>query len=473
MNATAIMGSVRLAALWILLVAVYATTLSIPAQIGMDYAGAEPHHLLAAESIVADRDVDLTNEYAERAYASWYPKELKTDGQVVAGRLMEPHGVGYAVLIAPAYALGGARAVQGEMVALLAFAFVLAAALARRMVPEPWATAGAALVGLSPPALAASTTVTPGVPAAVLLSGAALCALSVRERPRLRYVFGGALLLAGLPWLGWTFVAPGVVIAWALVTWTLRERRRLAALVAGEALAASLVFYAMINDRVYGGLTPRAAGLTSLPELPFGYVERLPRLAGLWLDRDAGLLRWVPLLALVFFSAWLLYSSRRDQLARVAIARREAEACAGLLLAVVGAQLLVVALFSPGGLRGGFPGVQLVAALPAAAALTAWGLRHVPRPLAVLLALFTLGASTYLVLAERGGNLGGWLEVDTKAPWGPPIVLFPDFTGSALWPALVCLLLAAGAGFLWWRERRAAGEWRRAAAASRTSKAMH
>ena len=55
-------------------------------------------------------------------------------------------------------------------------------------------------------------------------------------------------------------MAPGAVVAWALVTWTLRERRRLAALVAGEALAASLVFYATINDRFYGGLTPRSAG---------------------------------------------------------------------------------------------------------------------------------------------------------------------------------------------------------------------
>src|SRR6478672_5310296 len=348
----------RLAGLWIVLVAAYAAMLAIPERPGLDYAGAEPHHLLAAESLVVDHDLDLRNQYRDRAYADWYPGRLRTDGRVVNGRLVEPHGVGFALLIAPAYDAGGPRAVEALMAALLALAFVLAAALARRMVPEPWATAGAALVGLSPPALAASTTVTPGVPAAVLLSGAALCALAVRERPRLRYVFGGALLLAGLPWLGWTFVAPGVVIAWALVTWTLRERRRLAALVAGEALAASLVFYAMINDRLYGGLTPRAAGLTGLPELPFGYIERLPRLAGLWLDRDAGLLRWVPLLALVFFSAWLLYSSRRDQLARVAIARREAEACAGLLLAVVGAQLLVVALFSTGGLRGGFPGVQ-------------------------------------------------------------------------------------------------------------------
>ena len=244
------------------------------------------------------------------------------------------------------------------MLALLALAFVLAAVLARRMVPEPYATAGAGLVGLSPPALAAATTITPGVPAAVLLSGAALCALAIRERPRLRFVFGGALMLAALPWLGWTFIVPGAVVAWALVVWTLRERRRLAAFVAGEALAASLVFYATINDRFYGGLTPRAAGSTELPELPLGYIERLPRLAGLWLDRDDGLLRWAPLLALVFFSGWLLYRSRRDQLARVALARREAEVCAGLLLGVIGAQLLVVALFSASGLRGpAFPGV--------------------------------------------------------------------------------------------------------------------
>lgn len=464
----------RLAGLWILLVAVYAATLSVPAQVGFDYAGNEPRHLLAAESIVSDRDVDLSDEYAERAYASWYPDELESDGEIVNGRLMEPHGVGFALMIAPAYAIGGARAVQGLMLVLLAFAFVLAALLARRMVPEPYATAGAGLIGLSPPALAAATTITPGVPAAVLLTGAALCALAVRERARLRYVFGGALMLAVLPWLGWTFIVPGAVIAWALVVWTLRERRKLAAFVAGEALAASLVFYATINDRFYGGLTPRAAGSTALPELPLGYVERLPRLAGLWLDRDFGLLRWAPLLALVFFAGWLLYRSRRDQLARVAPARREAEACAELLLTVVGAHLAVVALAAVGPLRGEtFPGVPMIATLPAAAALAAWGLRHIPRVLAGALALFSLGGSLWLVLAERSGSLDGWLEVDTSLPWGPPVAIFPDFTGNALWPAVLCALLLAGAAALVWRERRAAGEWRRAAAASRTSRALH
>jgi hypothetical protein len=393
---------------------------------------------------------------------------------VVAGRLMEPHGVGFALLIAPAYGAGGARAVQAEMAVLLALAFVLAAALARRMVPEPWATAGAALAGLSPPALAASTTVAPGVAAAVALTGAALCALAVRERPRLRYVFGGALLLASLPWLGWGFAVPGLVVAYALVTWTLRERRRLAALIAGEALAGSLVFYATLNDRFYGGFTPRSAGTADAPAFPFGYAGRIPRLASLWIDRELGLLRWAPVLGLVFFAGWLLYRSRRDQLARVAPARREAEAAAKLALGIIAAQLAVTALAGMSPPRGAaFPGVAMIAALPAAGALSGWGLRHVRRPVAAVLAALTLGTSARVVIDARDVHGGGWLETGTHAPWGPLVNAFPHFGGAPLWPALACALLLAGLAGLALRERRAAGEWRRSVAAARTSRALH
>ena len=464
----------RLIALWLVLLAAYAATLGVPARPGLDYAGSEPHHLLAAESIVSDHDVDLRDEYRDRAYANWYPRELRTDGREVGGRLVEPHGIGFAALIAPAYALGGARAVQAEMAMLLALAFVFAAVLARRMVPEPWATAGVALAGLSPPALAASTTIGPGVAAAAALTGAAVCALTVRERPRLRYVFGGALLLALLPWFGWTFTLPGIVVAYALVTWTLRERRRLAAVIAGEALSGSLVFYATLNDRFYGGFTPRSAGTAGSPAFPLGYIERIPRLASLWLDREFGLLRWAPVFALALFAGWLLYRSRRDQLARVAPARRETEAAAKLALGIVAAQLAVTAFAGMSPLRGAaFPGVALIAALPAAGALTSWGLRHVPRPLAGVLAAITLGTGAWLVIAGRDGHIAGWLTVDTQAPWGPIVNVFPHFGGAPLWPALACALLLAGLAALALREHRAAGEWRRSVAAARTSRALH
>jgi hypothetical protein len=445
----------RLLALFIVLFAAYAATLGVPADRGLDYAGTEPHHLLAAESLVSDHDVDLRNQYDQRAYENWYPRTLHTDGHDVGGRLVEPHGIGYAVLISPAYWLGGAKAVQMEMAVLLALAFVFGAKLARKLVPEPWATAGAAIVGLSPPALAASTTVTPGVPAAVALTGAALCALAVRDEAPRRYVVCGALLLATLPWLGWTYVLPGIVVAWALVRWALRARRRMPAIVAGEALSASLVFYATLNDRFYGGLTPRAAGVDGLPSFPVGYLQRIPRLASLWLDRDFGLLRWAPVVALAFFAGWLLYVSRRDQLARVAPARREAESTAYLALGIIGAQLLVTAF--AGAKVDAFPGVTLIAALPAAAALTSWSLRHVPQWLAALLTLITLGGSVWVVLASQ---TDGWLGTRSRAPWGPLVSAFPDFGGSPVWPALLCALLLGGAIALVVRERRAAGEWR-------------
>jgi hypothetical protein len=199
-------------------------------------------------------------------------------------------------------------------------------------------------------------------------------------------------------------------------------------------------------------------------------VDRIPRLASLWLDRSFGVLRWAPLLALVFFAGWLLYRSRRDQLARVAPARREAEQAAKLALGIVGGQLVVTALAGALPLEGAtFPGVALIAALPAAGALTSWGLRHVPRVLAAALAALTLGTSAWLLL----GGIDGWLVVDTRVPWGPLVNVFPNFGGAPFWPALLCALLAAGLGALALREHRAAGQWRRSVAAARTSRVLH
>ena len=122
-------GRCALAALWLVLFGAYAATLGIDAFGGSDYGGDEPHYLLAAESIVADGDVDLADEYAERAYAELLPVRARRPRRArPAARLHEPHGVGFPLLIAPAYALGGAVAVELFMAAIAALAFVLAAA---------------------------------------------------------------------------------------------------------------------------------------------------------------------------------------------------------------------------------------------------------------------------------------------------------------------------------------------------------
>ena len=183
-----------------------------------------------------------------------------------------------------------------------------------------------------------------------------------------------------------------------------------------EIQLASLVFYASLNERLYGGLTPLAVadppatGASSLSD----YADRLPRLVGAGLERDAGLLRWAPVVALVLLGAWLLWRSRRVRLARLVAEQRDAEHAAFLALAVCGAQLIAAAFTTPS--MAGL-GAALVPALQCAVAPMAWGLRHAPVAGWVLGAL-TLAGSLWLVVE------GAW-SASSDAPWGPIVRVFP------------------------------------------------
>jgi len=445
---------------WLALFGVYAAALGIDAFSSSDYGGDEPHHLLSAESIVSDGDLDLTDEYATRAYADWYPYALEPRGRLTDGRRNEPHGAGFGLLIAPAYALGGPLAVELFLAALAALAFLLAAALARRLVPHPWATVAPALVALSPPALAYSTAVYPELPAGALLAGAALLALRVRARPAVRPALLCAALLAALPWLEVAYLLPAAVVATMLVRWLVFRRRRVTALVAAEVVFASLVAFVSVNGRLYGGLTPHAAelpsrGATGASSLG-DYLERTYRLVALWIDRDYGLLRWAPVVALAFLAVWLLWRSRRERLARALPAIEEIEAAAGLLAAICAAQLLLATFLAPTMFGFWFPGRHLIAALPAAAALAAWGLRHAPRAGAALGAL-TLLASAWLYLALRLGEYG-WVSPLPDAPLGPLVDALPSYDDGAAWPFVLAgavgAVLALLAAREWWRWRQ-------------------
>ena len=94
---------------------------------------------MAAESLSHDRDVDVADEYAARAYDDFHDGALAPRGQRTKGRLDEPYGVGFPLLILPAYSLGGAEAVELFLAALAAIALTLAYRLALRAAPDPWA----------------------------------------------------------------------------------------------------------------------------------------------------------------------------------------------------------------------------------------------------------------------------------------------------------------------------------------------
>ena len=129
-----------------------------------------------------DGDFDVRNQRAEREWEEFYPYFLDRHGKLTDGRAHEPHGAGFPALIAPAYALGGAKAVELFIAAIAALGGVLAYLLALRVVPDPWAIGATLAVTLSPPFLAYGSAVYPELPAATALAGAALLALRLQER---------------------------------------------------------------------------------------------------------------------------------------------------------------------------------------------------------------------------------------------------------------------------------------------------
>lgn len=446
----------RAAAVWFVLFAAYAATIGLHAFGSSQFGGDEPHYLLTAESIVSDGDVDLRDEYATRAYRAWYPYVLERHGRLTNGQANEPQGLGFALLIAPAYAIGGPLAVQVLMAAIAALALCLGGALARRIVPEPWSSAATLACGLSPPALAYATTVTPELTAGAALAFAALLALRVRELPRIRWVAGAAIALAALPWLGLSFALAGAVVAIAMVRWLRRRSRGFAILVTVEVLLFSAVMFVTIDDQLYGGFTPTSAdlpgrGLDSLTATDL--VDRAPRLVGLWIDRTYGLVRWAPVLALAFYALWLLWRSRRDMLARALPEHREVEVAATLCALVCAAQVFVAAFVAPTMAGFWFPGRYLVPALPAAVALVAWGLRRAPCAGGALVAI-TIVTSVWWYAALRIDGRG-IVGPTSRAPLGPLDGALPVF-GAPSAGATVAIAIVAGAlaGLVAW-ERRA------------------
>ncbi|MEA2149692.1 MAG: hypothetical protein QOD69_1522 [Solirubrobacteraceae bacterium] len=444
--------------MWIVLFAAYVATIGMPAFGSSQFGGDEPHYLLTADSIVSDQDVDLRDEYAARAYRDWYPYVLERHGKLTNGQANEPHGAGFALFIAPAYALGGPLAVQLLMAAIAALAFALAARLARRVVPDPWASAAALVCGLSPPALAYGTAVTPELTAGALIAGAALLALGARERPRIRRVAGAGLALGALPWLGLVFAIPGAVVAVALLRWLRRRGRGFAMLVVAEIIVFSGVMYVTINDQLFGGFTPTTADVAGrgLDDLSLAdYVDRAPRLVALWVDRSYGALRWAPVLALAFFGLWLLWRSRRDRLADVLPDRRDVEVAATLAGLVCAAQVFVATFIAPTMFGFWFPGRYLVAAFPMAVMLVAWGLRVARRTGAVLSALTVVTSVWWYAVLRIDGR--GIVGPTSRAPLGPLDGALPLFgSGSAGVPVA---LAVAGAGVvvllaLEWRSWR-------------------
>lgn len=320
------------------------------------------------------------------------------------------------------------------LAAIAALAVALAYRLALRVVPDPWAIGAAGVAGLSPPFIAYGSAVYPELSAGAALAGAALLALHLDERPGWRAAFGCFALLGILPWLGTKFALPGLVIGVFAARALWRSRKRTLAIGAVELSLFSVALVVGINEALYGGPTPYSAdvaGETATDaSFPLGYLERVYRLVALFIDREYGLLRWAPVFALVFAGLWWLWRSVRDRLARAVPGVREIEVAAGLCAAALGAQL-IVAFLAPTMFGFWFPPRHLLASLPLAVPLMAWGLRHAPR-VGIALSALTLAASVWLYVDVRWAG-GSFVTERPDAPFGPLEDAFPLFGPGGGW----------------------------------------
>jgi hypothetical protein len=274
-----------------------------------------------------------------------------------------PQALGLPLLAAPAYAVGGRRAVRALLAALAAGAFAAAAWLASAVVPAPWAWRGALPAAASAPAVLSATAIDPDLTAGGLLAVACALALRVREDPRGADGLVAAAALGALPWLAPRLLIPAIPVLLALVHWTSRHGRSVLALLEAELVAGSLVILGSVDAGLFG---------TPVPHEPVAPVA-LPAVA---------VLGAVPMAALAVAGTWLLWRSRREQLARALPGRRDAEAAAILSGLALGGVLIAAVLSER----------SLVAALPLTAPPAAWAGRRFPRAGAAALAA-TLAAT--------------------------------------------------------------------------------
>ncbi len=367
----------------------------------------EPQYVLSALSLAEDRDLDISDELADRRWRDFNEATLPRQTEPRAdGSELSPHDPLLPVLLAPGVGLFGwvgARLTMAVVAGLLAV--VLAwTATARLGVSKSVALAVVAAFCLSPPLTTYGSQIYPELPAALAV---ALAAAALFGPTSWRRTFVWTAAVVALPWLGVKYA--GVAVALAVVgLW--RDRNRAVPIVAG--LAAAGVAYLVFHRMVYGGWTVYAAGdhfvdgeLTVVGNDP-NHLGRTIRLIGLLVDRHFGLVAWSP-----------VYLLAVPALAAVARRGRRLRPLVLAPLAAGWATATWVALTMHG---WWWPGRQTIVVLPLLVLATAWFVDRHRRLLPAVAVAGALGALTWVWLAVEATTGSITLISDfaaTSNPW--------------------------------------------------------
>ncbi len=273
--------------------------------------GDEPHYLIVAHSLWEDGDIDLADDYGDRVYGAYHPGPLSPHYKpgLEEGSRYSMHGVGYPLLLLPAYFLGRlisptapvavARALQMLLYALFAFSlYRLIELLANR---QAALLGTVTAVGLAPLVLA-PLHLFPETAAMTLMCASVWLMLRPDSGlPGADWLAG--LLLALLPWLGVKYI-PLVGCAAVLGPWAANRAGWARRMATGLSIVlVSLAAHALFTWMLYGSLSPSAVYLGSDPSFGrqpgFGdrwteYLADWPNagrtLIGYFMDQKEGLL---------------------------------------------------------------------------------------------------------------------------------------------------------------------------------------
>ena len=444
-------------ALFLVLTAVYVSSIGIRATRGASITGDEPFYLLTTESLLADRDLDLHNQYRDKSYEAFFDHPNGLWRQSVPsfdGRLLSPHNPGLSVLLVPGYAAGGLPGVQVQLMLIAAGAMTLGFVLSDRLTGQRAASGLAALgVGIGAVAFIHSTEIYPEFPAALTLL-LSLLAVTGRGRPGLSEGLWTAAFLSATCWLGVKY-APLVVLVAGYFLLRADTRGRVALLAIGVASAA---LYAWFHLETFGGLTPYSvnvvyAGQTTVELFGehVGFGDRFYRLWGLFVDRRFGVGHWVPLLLLVVPGLVLLARGSRPQ---------------RLVLALIVAQVLIASFVVITMMGWWFPGRMLVTVVPLLVVpVTLVAVSAPAKGRAVMAALAVYGAVITAGLAWAGHAGEITIAVDPFEmrflPFRGVAWLFPDYRVwtlqtwllTAVWLTLAASSMACASPYrMLWRK---------------------
>ena len=409
------------AALFLLLCIAYSFSIDIRATRGASITGDEPFYLLTTQSLLADGDFDLTNQFEHRSYESFFDHPGGLWRQSVPqpdGDLLSPHNPGLSFLVIPGLGLGRLTGAQVQLMVLGAATMALAFVLADRLTGHRALSWVAALgVGLSATAFIYSTEIYPEFPAALLL----VLSLLLVTRKRTMGVADGLLLSALLTvmcWLGIKYAPLALLVAGYFLLKANRDGRS-ALLTSGVASAG---FYAWFHLQIFGSLSPYSvsavyAGWNSA-EILGGHIEwgeRYYRLWGLFIDRRFGIGRWAPLLLVAV-----------PGLALLAMAGWPHRLALGLIIV----QILIATFVAITMMGWWFPGRTLLTVLPLFAVPIVLVLVRLPLWGRISVGIFgamTLATTAGLAQAGRSGEIT--IAVD------PFDMAFPAFQGlNGLFP---------------------------------------